>query len=170
MVHIWRHISYQPKFRCWFIFVVAQGNENQIFKLQIIKGAKYVFTVRNTESCWKVTVQSTWQLLYGASGFSDMAMSSSVRDYFQVRGDLPDLQGSLSCHVPSWAIVLANKKVQKVLKEMDKSVKPKRGNTTGKCPTIVPFFLTAMAYLSEALFGSLSQVNTSLECKKNFAA
>ena len=37
---------------------------------------------------------------------------------------------------------------------------------TGKCPTIVPFLLTAMAYLSEALFGSLSQMNTSPEFKK----
>jgi len=65
--------------------------------------------------------------LSGASGFSDMAMSQSIRDYSQVKDAPLDPQGSLSSRVPSRAIVLASKEVQSVLKETGNSVKPKRG-------------------------------------------
>ena len=39
----------------------------------------------------------------------------SIRSYFQPENGLPDPKGSLSCSLPSQAIALANKEVEKVI-------------------------------------------------------
>ena len=42
---------------------------------------------------------------------------TSIRNYFRPSNRLPEPMGSLSLHVPSQAISLANKEVEKVSKE-----------------------------------------------------
>ena len=51
----------------------------------------------------------------------------SIRDYFRPSNGLPERTGSLSLHVPSQAIALANKEVEEVLKEGSRVDKMKRG-------------------------------------------
>ena len=49
--------------------------------------------------------------------FCTLSMSRSIRDYFHIRDGLPDPRESLSSQLPSQAIALANKEVEKVLRE-----------------------------------------------------
>ena len=42
-------------------------------------------------------------------------LEMSIRSYFQPENGLPDPKGSLSCSLPSQAIALANKEVEKVI-------------------------------------------------------
>ena len=44
----------------------------------------------------------------------------SIRSYFQPENGLPDPKGSLSCSLPSQAIALANKEVEKVIRRTKK--------------------------------------------------
>ena len=71
----------------------------------------------------------------------------SILSYFKPKDGLPDeLEGSLSSILPSQAIALVNKEVEKVISE--KGDTKKRG-------------ATATEYRSVALWGSLSQSKTS---------
>ena len=54
-------------------------------------------------------------------------MSGSIRDYFNVKDGLPDPRGSLSSQFPLQAIALANKEVERELRETGNSVKRQRG-------------------------------------------
>ena len=54
-------------------------------------------------------------------------MSGSIRDYFNVKDGLSDPRGSLSSQFPSQAIALANKEVERELRETGNSVKRQRG-------------------------------------------
>ena len=47
----------------------------------------------------------------------------SIRRYFKPKDGLPDPKGSLSCSLPSQAIALANKEVEKVINEKGGSKK-----------------------------------------------
>ena len=51
----------------------------------------------------------------GAILVQRVAMSGSIRDYFHVKGGLPDPRGSLTSQLPSQAIALANKEVERVI-------------------------------------------------------
>ena len=51
----------------------------------------------------------------------------SIRNYFRPSNRLPEPNGSISLHVPSQAIALANKEVEKVLKEGSGVDRTKRG-------------------------------------------
>ena len=53
-------------------------------------------------------------------------MSGSIRDYFHVKDGHPDPRGSLSSQLPSQAIALANKEVERELRETGNSVKRQR--------------------------------------------
>ena len=70
----------------------------------------------------------------------------SILSYFKPKDGLPDPNGSLSSILPSQAIALANKEVEKVISE--KGDTKKHG-------------ATATEYRSVALWGSLSQSKTS---------
>ena len=51
----------------------------------------------------------------------------SIRNYFRPSNGLPEPNGSLSLHIPSQAIALANKEVEKVLNEDSEVDKTKHG-------------------------------------------
>ena len=57
--------------------------------------------------------------------------------YFHVKDGLPDPRGSLSSQLPSQArhVVLANKEVERVLRETGKSKNASGGITTGEIRT-----------------------------------
>ena len=55
----------------------------------------------------------------------------SIMNYFRPSNGLPEPNGSLSLHVPSQAIALANKEVEKVLKEGSGVDKTKCGKYNG---------------------------------------
>ena len=51
----------------------------------------------------------------------------SIRQYFKPRDGLPDPQGCLSSAIPSHAIALANKEVERAMSEEAAKVGKKRG-------------------------------------------
>ena len=56
-------------------------------------------------------------------------LEMSIRSYFQPENGLPDPKGSLSCSLPSQAIALVNKEVEKVIGSMackEQSIDPPR--------------------------------------------
>ena len=73
----------------------------------------------------------------------------SILSYFKPKDGLPDPKGSLSSILPSQAIALANKEVEKVISEKDDT--KKRG-------------ATATEYRSVALWGT----RTLVVCTQNF--
>ena len=70
-------------------------------------------------------------------------LEMSIRRYFQPENGLPHPKGSLSCSLPSQAIALANKEVEKVIGRTKK-----RG-------------VQRTEYRSTTLWGSLSHCKTS---------
>ena len=70
-------------------------------------------------------------------------LEMSIRNYFQPENGLPDPKGSLSCSLPSQAIALVNKEVEKVMGRTKK-----RG-------------VQKTEYRSTTLWGSLSHCKTT---------
>ena len=48
---------------------------------------------------------------------SVISLRMSIRKYFKPKDGLPDPKGSLSCILPSQAIAVANKEVEKIMNE-----------------------------------------------------
>ena len=108
----------------------------KIFRQQNIYGTKFFLHENLEQSVSRYEIHAVAVRLLAL-------LEISIRSYFQPENGLPDPKGSLSCSLPSQAIALPTKEVEKVI------------GRTKKCG------VQRTEYRSTTLWGSLSHCKTS---------